>query len=402
MKLRRLIGRALALVVGVLVGAVAVLGIQGWSRPANQQRDTAPTPATNTSVPRPRLKTRDARVLLFWASGGLPTETERALEGTKGVRSATTVLTGTDWIEKSHLPDGTPVDAPPDGLAIPWEVALVEPAEYAAFVPPGERDAVLRLDEDTVLLAETEAALRGAGAGLRVRLEDRVLSVTGVISDIAANGYEALVSGPVPRSWRDVDRFVLAELDRRARRVAIEDRVRELLAPGQSLRSRARGETPFLRYGDAVLPQMLIKETFGEFAARPLPDGRLQVERAWREDNIVGARVPVLGRVVCHRTLFPQLRQALRELAARGAAFTVDRAQYGGCYSPRSINQQPNERLSHHSWGIAIDLNVAENAFGTKGDQDRRLVEVMEKWGFTWGGRWLVPDAMHFEWVRFP
>ena len=22
--------------------------------------------------------------------------------------------------------------------------------------------------------------------------------------------------------------------------------------------------------------------------------------------------------------------------------------------------------------------------------------------GFTWGGRWVVPDGMHFEWVRFP
>jgi hypothetical protein len=26
----------------------------------------------------------------------------------------------------------------------------------------------------------------------------------------------------------------------------------------------------------------------------------------------------------------------------------------------------------------------------------------MERWGFTWGGRWLVPDPAHFEWVRAP
>ena len=33
---------------------------------------------------------------------------------------------------------------------------------------------------------------------------------------------------------------------------------------------------------------------------------------------------------------------------------------------------------------------------------DPRVVEVMERWGFEWGGRWLVPDPMHFEFLRFP
>jgi hypothetical protein len=25
----------------------------------------------------------------------------------------------------------------------------------------------------------------------------------------------------------------------------------------------------------------------------------------------------------------------------------------------------------------------------------------MREHGFTWGGDWLVPDGMHFEWVSF-
>ena len=29
-------------------------------------------------------------------------------------------------------------------------------------------------------------------------------------------------------------------------------------------------------------------------------------------------------------------------------------------------------------------------------------MKILEDWGFTWGGRWLVPDGMHFEFVRFP
>jgi hypothetical protein len=100
--------------------------------------------------------------------------------------------------------------------------------------------------------------------------------------------------------------------------------------------------------------------------------------------------------------MFDQLRAALKEIIAMGLSFTVNREQFGGCYSPRYINHDPNGRLSHHSWGIAVDLNVAENSFGSRPDQDRRLVEVFERHGFTWGGRWLIPDGMHFEWVRWP
>jgi hypothetical protein len=29
-------------------------------------------------------------------------------------------------------------------------------------------------------------------------------------------------------------------------------------------------------------------------------------------------------------------------------------------------------------------------------------VEVMERWGFAWGGRWLIPDPAHFEYLRPP
>ena len=102
---------------------------------------------------------------------------------------------------------------------------------------------------------------------------------------------------------------------------------------------------------------------------------------------------------MCHEALFPQLRAAMRTVVAEGLAYAVDRDDFGGCYSPRFIDSNPGGRLSHHSWGIAFDVNVGENAFGSKPDLDHRLVRVMEDAGFTWGGRWLIPDGMHFEWV---
>jgi hypothetical protein len=45
-------------------------------------------------------------------------------------------------------------------------------------------------------------------------------------------------------------------------------------------------------------------------------------------------------------------------------------------------------------------VNVGSNAFGKPPQLDPRVVEIVERWGFTWGGRWLVPDGMHFEFVR--
>jgi hypothetical protein len=87
----------------------------------------------------------------------------------------------------------------------------------------------------------------------------------------------------------------------------------------------------------------------------------------------------------------------MRELQSRGLSELV---HYDGCFSPRMAVGN-SYALSRHAHGIAVDINAAQNPYGEKPIQDPRLVEVMERWGFTWGGRWLVPDGMHFEFVRF-
>ena len=211
-----------------------------------------------------------------------------------------------------------------------------------------------------------------------------------------------LVIQSSPASWDDVDRFALMRLGENADRSRIEERVRALMPPGTAVRLRAEGETPFLRYGDAVLPLASIKQVFGEFAARDPGTGFIEIERSWVKQNIRTARIPLLGRVTCHRVLFPQLERVFGRVIEEGLEFLVNPEQFGGCYSPRYVDRLAGGRLSHHAWGIGIDVNVAENAFGTAPDQDERLVQIFEQAGFTWGGRWVVPDGMHFEWVRFP
>lgn len=409
---RRLWGHTAALVGGVLVGTLVALLVA--SAVTEGRERAAPGPMTAAAPPRsaparsapeasPAPRRNAPKLLLAWASGGLPSGTERMLRGLPAVRRVTTVTTGVDWLTATSSADGGLIQAAPKGLAIPLEVAAVDPREYAAFVPPAERIEIAALAPGQALLAETSAELRStSGDAATLSLTDRDLEVTGTISDVAANGYEALVAGPAPAAWTRPKQFVLIHLRRPNDRPLVTRKIDRLLQPGQSLRVRARGETPFLRYGDAVLPQLSIKDTFGEFAAKPLPDGRLVVDPAWRSKNLMTTTVPVLGEVTCHRILVPQLRAALRQVAQEGLGFTINKSQYGGCYGPRFIGLDPEGRLSHHTWGIAIDINVAENAFGTKPDQDPRLVEIFESHGFTWGGRWLVPDGMHFEWVAFP
>ena len=55
--------------------------------------------------------------------------------------------------------------------------------------------------------------------------------------------------------------------------------------------------------------------------------------------------------------------------------------------------------ISRHTWGIAVDINEDTNRYGDAPTQDPRLVAIMARSGFSWGGVWLVPDGMHFEYV---
>ena len=64
-------------------------------------------------------------------------------------------------------------------------------------------------------------------------------------------------------------------------------------------------------------------------------------------------------------------------------------------------------RLSTHSFGIAIDINIKKSDYWEWQKEDGKLkyknkipleiVRIFEKHGFIWGGRWYHYDTMHFE-----
>jgi len=65
---------------------------------------------------------------------------------------------------------------------------------------------------------------------------------------------------------------------------------------------------------------------------------------------------------------------------------------------------QGTARLSPHSYGIAIDLDnkntrywLWDKKYRYENLIPRTIVEIFERHGFVWGGRWYHYDTMHFE-----
>ena len=386
---------AVAIVLAVGVGAVVALaGSNG--EPAGRSGDVradgrgdATSPATQGRgdvAPRP--------VLLVRRIGELPAPVLRRAHDLVGadrvsIGSARRVALGS-----SRTAGGAIVDRPPPGFGIPLELVAIEPRTYAPLVPPAARDAIRGLGRGEALLTRTAARLRRLGPGGRIRLaEGRTLRVAGVIDDGLVRRAEIVVSAVEGASLGAHRRWVLVPYS--GDPVGMARSLQR--AGGRELRVRDLGRAPWSSFLQ-ILPQAALKERFGEFAVRLGSSGRnVVVEPRWVERNIVAASVPILGSVSCHREMIPALRRALSELKRRGLGRLVDPSDYAGCYAAKDIPTTGG--ISRHAWGLATDFNAAANPYGSPSRQDQRLVEVMERNGFAWGGRWPTPDAMHFEYV---
>lgn len=85
----------------------------------------------------------------------------------------------------------------------------------------------------------------------------------------------------------------------------------------------------------------------------------------------------------------------------------IKRAAYppAGTYNCRAV--EDTGQLSPHAFGIAIDLNLAISDYWYWAPHSRiipyknrmpgQIVEIFEKHGFIWGGKWYHYDTMHFE-----
>ncbi len=226
------------------------------------------------------------------------------------------------------------------------------------------------------------AASKGEAASYRVgAFATTGIPGTDVIVDDASGRSLGLrgATGMLLAAAKDVDPVVLA---RKVRAITGKGAVVDLLTPPTA------NPVAFLTGSKAA-------KAFGAFSYRYYPDGTIQPDARWVRENIRTETVPIMGTVTCHRLMLPQLRGALQEVVDRGLESSLK--HYDGCYVPRFIERNPENSISLHTWGIAIDMDASTNYRGIRGTMNPEVVNIFKRWGFRWGGDWHYTDPMHFE-----
>lgn len=281
-----------------------------------------------------------------------------------------------------------------DFPVVPVLMFTVDATAYArAAGSPG----LARSLESGLVLSRTGAALRHSGTGGHVVLADgRTLPVSAVVDDHLLGGFEmATTTRVLGRPAGRLASYVL--VPQGPEPVVTTASLRRAL-PALDLRIVSRTRNGYLSSADSVLTQAQIKSRFGEFALGSEASAR--PDSAWERKWITTTRVPQLGRITCNRAVVGALRAAMTEVTNRGLGASVHTADFqrqGGCWSPRLVRFGAGQ-LSAHTWGIAVDINVDDNPLGARPVQDPRLVDIMARHGFSWGGSWLRPDGAHFQW----
>ncbi|MGH2821259.1 MAG: M15 family metallopeptidase [Actinomycetota bacterium] len=286
-------------------------------------------------------------------------------------------------------------------------VAAVDPLAYRPLAPPGTREAdfvwTALLGGEAVVSFEAAERLGIEDAG-RIEVGSGLPVGVGAIADNGAPNLAGVLVDARVAPYLDLppaqgvvigaeDGTVVGELGRRLAAAAPEARLDRLFAGDVS---SSEGSS----VGEPQPASVAQGGLVGTMRYKVLPDGFIKPNRAWLERNIAVAEVPVLGSVTCHRVMVPQLSAALAEIESEGLSAHVDPGDYGGCYVPRFVDRDPDNPLSMHAFGLAVDINVSSNPVGTAGNMEPRVIEIFEKWGFEWGGRWSHPDPMHFELAR--
>ena len=100
-----------------------------------------------------------------------------------------------------------------------------------------------------------------------------------------------------------------------------------------------------------------------------------------------------------------RLQEISEELEALPPALRRYAFPPGGAYNCRTVADTGGPSM--HSWGAAIDINTAYSDYWLwhRGAPERppadrippEIVDIFERHGFIWGGKWQHYDTMHFE-----
>ncbi len=400
---RRLLFLAtMAVLIGLLVWALLRPG-----DPSTLAATAAPTTSATHSTPHPTPTATPADEMppawLAWISGSLPSGFGTEVRAAPTLGTTVIVAGDTRWMTSSHDADGGVVDQPDPPFEIPIDAFAVDPGAYAPFVPESTRTQVVdALRAGEAVLGTSSAQLRHLTVGGSLTFGQTTVPVGAIVPDPVAGWSEMLVSRTVGRTLGIVDdRYLLSMPDG----PMTEQRFAAVLAtliPEAPVRTVAPDGSPFMRIASGVNPPVVMKGVFGEFAAYPRTDdpAYLTMSTSWYNAHIVTRSVPLLGEVTCNVALFPALIGALRDVEAAGLGGEIH--TYSGCYAPRTVARSPTAPPSSHAYGAAIDINAPENPYGATPTMDPKIVKIFERWGFLWGGMYLTPDGMHFEYGSPP
>ncbi len=321
-------------------------------------------------------------------------------------RSASVAMTGL-------YRGANPVQLPPQGFAFPMGATVLPKDAVARTIGA---DAAQFLAPDALVLGEVSAGLRGAQAGDTALLTSGSgatvsFRIAAVLPANRVGGAEFLMSTEAADRL-GIDRLSRVVMWNFPSRAAIDSALSANGLVSTSIRIR--------RSWDAADPDDTIgmaqtKATLGEFAYRVNSDGSVSQDAAWVNTYLPAGRellngsIPIRAR--CHNAVKPAIQAALAEIAAAGLGGTInvdDANTAGGCHLARFNRLTPDSSLgflSRHSWGMALDTNTQGSCQGCAPPDFAtipggcRAVQIFRKHGFSWGGNFLTPDGMHFEWV---
>lgn len=133
---------------------------------------------------------------------------------------------------------------------------------------------------------------------------------------------------------------------------------------------------------------------------------RREVERHLQPVRWLPDRDGGTVRVTTVNHVADRLRAVARDLDALSTSLSKYLVPSAGTYHCRPI--AGTTRLSMHAYGTAIDLNARfgdywlwargkDGTFAWKNRIPPEIVEVFERHGFVWGGKWYHFDTLHFE-----
>ncbi len=305
---------------------------------------------------------------------------------------------------------GVPVHAAPGPLGswyFPTSVTALPLDSVAAAMG---REVSKYISIGQVVVGATSASLTGAQAGDVLHLVSAngsiVQFVVGrVAPDEEVGGTEVVMStdqadalgAVIPTSVLIYGQFDRAALD-------------------SSLATRGIGSDPTIRVRrswdpfdpDNTIGLAKTKKLLGELAYSVTESGAVLVDDSWRAKYIPNREPYPTGiNAACNNAIKADLTAALQDVVNAGLAGAIDVGNantYGGCFGPRFSRIVGTQlgSLSRHTWAQALDTNTVANCQGCVPQMDCRVVRIFRAHNFAWGGNFLNPDGMHFEWVGEP